>query len=89
MGFLMAKSSDVSVRAATADTEHIQYRAPMKFGGRVVSDVVLLNVTVDVETRDGRRGRGFGSMSMGNCWAWPSRQVPAEKTLAAMIDFGR
>ena len=69
-------------------TEQIEYRTPIKFGGRVVTDVVLLNVDVEVETRDGRRGRGFGSMPMGNVWAWPSKQVSAEQTLAAMIALG-
>jgi L-alanine-DL-glutamate epimerase-like enolase superfamily enzyme len=61
----------------------------MKFGGRVVTDVVLLHVTADVETRDGRRGRGFGSMPMGNVWGWPSPNVPADQTLRAMTALGR
>ena len=61
----------------------------MKFGGRVVTDAVLLDVEAEVETRGGRRGRGRGSMPMGNVWAWPSRQVPAEKTLTAMIELGQ
>lgn len=85
----MPKSTDIFLRTVTADTDYIKYRAPAKFGGRVVNDVVLLNVTVEAETRDGRRGRGFGSMPMGNIWAWPSRQVPTDKTLAAMIELGR
>ena len=71
----MSKPTDISLREVTSGTEHIDFRVPIKFGGRVVTDVVLLNVTVEVETRDGRRGRGFGSMPMGNVWAWPSQQV--------------
>ena len=51
--------------------------------------MVLLNVVVEVETRDGRREHGFGSMPMGNVWAWPSSQVSADHTLAAMIAMGR
>ena len=54
-----------------------------------MTDLVLLNVTVEVETRDGRRGRGLGSMPMGNVWAWPSRLVSGDQTLAAMIDLGQ
>jgi L-alanine-DL-glutamate epimerase-like enolase superfamily enzyme len=61
----------------------------MKFGGRVVTSVVLLNVTVDVETQDGCRGQGFGSMPMGNVWAWPSSAVSGTATLEAMIALGR
>ena len=42
----------------------------------------------DVETRDGRRGHGFGSMPMGNAWAWPSQRSRGEQTLAAMVALG-
>jgi L-alanine-DL-glutamate epimerase-like enolase superfamily enzyme len=84
----MSRPTDISLCEVTTGTDYIKYRAAIKFGGRVVTDVVLLNVIVEVETRDGRRGRGSGSMPMGNIWAWPS-QLPAEKTLAAMIELGR
>ena len=84
----MSKSTDITLCEATSNTDSIRLRTPLKFGGRTMNDIVLLDVTVEVETRDGRRGRGLGSMPMGNVWAWPSRQVPAEKTLTAMIDLG-
>lgn len=61
----------------------------MKFGGRIVTDVVLLHVIVTVETRDGRIGTGRGSMTMGNVWAWPSSAVSTDKTLEAMIRMGK
>ena len=48
----------------------------------------LLNVTVEVETRDGRRGSGFGSMPMANVWAWPSHRVSGDEAERAMIDLG-
>ena len=83
------KPTDIRLVEVTSETEKFDYRSPMKFGGRVVRDVVLLHVTVQVETRNGRRGQGFGSMTMGNVWAWPSGKVPAEKTLSAMVDLGR
>lgn len=83
----MSKSTDIFLRSVTAETERIAYRAPIKFGGRVVTDAVLVHVTADVETRDGRRGRGHGSMPMGNIWAWPTRETAPEATLAAMLDL--
>ena len=46
-------------------------------------------MTIDVETRDGRRGTGFGSMPMANAWAWPSNRVSGEQALAAMLEFGQ
>ncbi len=85
----MPKTTDIRLKSAVASTQYLKYRAPVKFGGRVVSDVVLLDVVVDVETRDGRRGRGFGSMPIGNIWAWPSKAVSAEQTLAAMVELSK
>ncbi len=52
------KPTDIRVLDVRCRTETIKFRAPLKFGGRVVTDCVLLNVTADVETRDGRRGAG-------------------------------
>src|ERR1700681_82082 len=85
----MPKPTDIRLCEATASTQYYKYRAPAKFGGRTVTDVVLLDVVVEVETRDGRRGRGAGSMPMGNIWAWPSQKVSADQTLAAMIALGQ
>lgn len=85
----MPKSTDIQIKHISSSTEQIEYRAPMKFGGRVVTDVTLLHVTVDVETQDGRAGQGFGSMPMGNVWAWPSQDIGNESTLQAMLDFGQ
>jgi L-alanine-DL-glutamate epimerase-like enolase superfamily enzyme len=85
----LPKATDIFLREMDVATERIAYRAPMKFGGRVVTDAVLLNVTVVVETRDGLAGRGHGSMPLGNAWAWPSRTVAPEQTLAAMQSFGQ
>lgn len=85
----MSKATDVRLVAVSSETEQFNYRTPIKFGGRVVDDVVLLHVTVEVETRDGRRGRGFGSMPVGNIWAWPSSTTSADQSLQAMTDLGQ
>jgi L-alanine-DL-glutamate epimerase-like enolase superfamily enzyme len=84
----MPRPTDMRIVEARTNRQRIDYRAPMKFGGRVVTDVVLLNVEVDVETGDGRRATGGGSMPMGNAWGWPTQTVPGEQTLAAMIELG-
>jgi L-alanine-DL-glutamate epimerase-like enolase superfamily enzyme len=85
----MPKPTDIRLCEVTASTQYLKYRAPAKFGGRTVMDVVLLDVVAEVESRDGRRGRGAGSMPMGNIWAWPSQRVSADQTLAAMIALGQ
>lgn len=84
----MPKSTDIRLLDVRSETETINFRAPLKFGGRVVTDCVLLNVTAEVETRDGRRGQGQGSMPMSNAWAWPSPGLSGNQTLSAMVDFG-
>jgi len=83
----MSKPTDIRIKDVHTETERIGYRSPIKFGGRVVTDAVLLNVTIDVETRSGKRGRGFGSMPMGNVWAWPSGAVTPAQSEQAMLDF--
>jgi len=81
--------TDISIKQVRTDTQFIDYRTPIKFGGRVVNDVVLFNVSVDVETSDGKTGSGFGSMPVGNVWAWPSQLVDTEQSHAAMIELSR
>lgn len=83
----MSKPTDIRLRQVSWSQERIEYRTPIKFGGRVVTDATLFNVTVDVETADGRRGQGYGSMPMGNVWGWPSAILTGEETLAAMLEF--
>lgn len=85
----MPKATDIRLVRVTSETEQFNYRTPIKFGGRVVNDVVLLNVTAEVETRDGRRGTGFGSMPMGNVWAWPSATTTVDQSLQAMTALGQ
>jgi len=85
----MSKATDIRLLEVRAHTERFAYRTPIKFGGRVVNDAVILNVTVDVETRDGRRGQGFGSMPMGNVWAWPTDAISVDSTLRAMTELGQ
>jgi L-alanine-DL-glutamate epimerase-like enolase superfamily enzyme len=54
------------------------------FGGSLVDRVTLLNVDCTVRTPDGQRAKGFGSMPMGNIWAFPSRTLSYDQTLNAM-----
>ena len=84
----MSKSTDIRILKASSRTEHFDYRTPIKFGGRAVADAVLFHVTVEVETKDGRRAEGFGSMPVGNVWGWPSQKVDMDSALQAMVQFG-
>jgi L-alanine-DL-glutamate epimerase-like enolase superfamily enzyme len=85
----MSLPTDIRILSASYSQQLQQYRTPIKFGGRVVEDAVLLNVEIEVETRDGRRGVGLGSMPMGNAWAWPSQSATGAQTLDAMLRLGK
>jgi len=78
------KSTDILIREIHLAYEDYPYRTPYEFGGRSVDRVTLLNVHCTVETVNGRVAEGFGSMTMGNEWAFPSKTLPYETTLDAM-----
>lgn len=64
--------------------QDFSYRAPYKFGGVAVDRVTLLNVECVVSLPNGRAAKGFGSMTMGNIWSFPSRVLAYDQTLGAM-----
>jgi L-alanine-DL-glutamate epimerase-like enolase superfamily enzyme len=83
----MSKRSDFNLKQVTTSQDRIQYRTPMKFGGRVVTDALVFNVHAEIETRAGHRATGLGSMPLGNVWGWPSATLSGEQTLSAMNDL--
>lgn len=64
--------------------QDFRYRAPYKFGGFAVDRVTLLNVECVVSLPNGRSAKGFGSMTMGNIWSFPSHIMTYDQTLRAM-----
>ena len=81
------KSTDIRVVEAVVTFEDCPFRTPLKFGGRVMSNSRLMNVQVTVESRGGKHAVGFGSMPVGNIWAWPSPAVSPEQGEQAMLGF--
>ena len=76
--------SAIRVEEVRHSYQDFRYRTPYKFGGVAVDRVTLLNVECRVILPDGRSARGFGSMTMGNVWSFPSRALTYDQTLAAM-----
>ncbi len=74
----------VSIKDIEFRFEEYAYRAPMKFRATVVDSVTLLNVTAWVENERGEVAKGFGSMPLGNVWAFPSAALSAGQTLECM-----
>jgi L-alanine-DL-glutamate epimerase-like enolase superfamily enzyme len=79
-----AHPSAIRVHEVTHSYQDFHYRAPYKFGGVAVDRVTLLNVECVVSLPNGRWAKGFGSMTMGNVWSFPSRLMTYDQTLAAM-----
>ncbi len=81
------KPTDVTVKEVKVSFEPVQYRTPLKFGGRVVSSSYLINADVTVEARNGKHATGHGSMPVGNVWAWPSATLEPPQTESLMKAF--
>ena len=80
----VARTTDIQLQNITHGYADYAYRTPYMFGGRSVDRVTLLNVRCQVRTPDGRSTSGFGSMTMGNQWAFPSKVLTYDDTLGAM-----
>jgi L-alanine-DL-glutamate epimerase-like enolase superfamily enzyme len=79
---IASRPTDIRLVEVNHQLEDYRYRTPYQFGGRSVDRVTLLNVNCRVRTGDGREAWGFGSMTLGNAWAFPA--VPHDASLGAM-----
>jgi L-alanine-DL-glutamate epimerase-like enolase superfamily enzyme len=84
IGSAAGKATDIRLEEVTFGYEDYLYRTPIKFGGIPLDRVTLLNVNCVVRSSAGRAAKGFGSMPLGNIWAFPSRVMGYETTLGAM-----
>ena len=78
------KATDIRIEEISYQFEEHKYRAPYKFGGVPVDRATIINVTCTVRTGNGKTAKGFGSMPLGNVWAFPSRTLAYDTTLGAM-----
>jgi L-alanine-DL-glutamate epimerase-like enolase superfamily enzyme len=79
-----ARDSEIAVAEIRHSFENYLFRTPLKFGGAIMDKATLLNVDCVVRTRAGRTAKGFGSMPLGNVWAYPSKAMGPEQTLTVM-----
>jgi L-alanine-DL-glutamate epimerase-like enolase superfamily enzyme len=80
----MSRPTDVAVMSAEFSVEPLPYRAPLKFGGRIVSSGEIMNVAMKVTLPSGKEAVGFGSMPLGNVWSWPTDRTPTDVTADAI-----
>lgn len=76
-GVIPSRATSIRTVDVQHEFEDFLYRAPYQFGGRSVDRVTLLNVNCRVRTGDGREAWGFGSMTLGNAWAFPAASQDA------------
>jgi len=81
---MIRRPTDIRIEEVSYQFEDFLYRAPYQFGGRTVDRVTIVNVNCVVRTVGGRVAKGFGSMTLGNMWAFPSRVMSYDITLGAM-----
>lgn len=74
----------IRVTGVAFSTRDYPYRAPIKFGGVAVDRATILTAEVAVVGDDGRAARGTSAMPLGNVWAYPSKVMTYDETLAAM-----
>jgi L-alanine-DL-glutamate epimerase-like enolase superfamily enzyme len=71
-----SRPTDIRIVSVDHQFEEFRYRAPYQFGGRSVDRVTILNVNCRVRTHGGgeagKDAWGFGSMTLGNAWAFPA-----------------
>ena len=72
-----SRPTDMRIVEVEHGYEEFRYRAPYQFGGRTVDRVTILNVNCRVRTGDGKESWGFGSMTLGNAWAFPAASQDA------------
>lgn len=78
------RASDVGVLEVDHDFEDFRLRMPYQFGGRTITHLTLLKVSVLVRNGRGLQARGASSMPLGNAWAFPSSRVTHDQSLRAM-----
>lgn len=79
-----SKTRVVRVEEVNVSYQDYLYRTPIKFGGTPVDRVTLLNVDCVISRKRGKSAKGFGSMPIGNIWAYPSKEMGYDGTLSAM-----
>ncbi len=83
----MSHKNDIRIIDASIEFETVPYRTPLKFGGQVVENALIANVQVEVADHQGKEETGYGSMPLGNAWAWPSKKLTGDQTLSLMQKF--
>jgi L-alanine-DL-glutamate epimerase-like enolase superfamily enzyme len=81
---LVARETDITVRAVEFEFEDVPLRAPLKFGTGVITDLTYARATVRVENGRGKVASGRGSILLSDLWAYPTEEMSHAERDAAM-----
>lgn len=76
--------SDIRVIEIETHFTKERARTPLKFGGVVMAEALLLRCRAKVENRRGDVAEGWGGIFLADFWAWPSSVVEHETREEAM-----
>ena len=79
------RSVDICIESVQFSTTEHHYRAPIKFAGVAVDRATILTVNIGVRSPSGKVVNGWGSMPLGNVWAFPSSVLTYQETLNALL----
>ncbi|TWU10363.1 hypothetical protein Pla52o_56450 [Novipirellula galeiformis] len=82
----MKNATDLQRLGLNVRSSRYDLRSPIKFGGRVVSDMTVVSVDCDAETVSSR-ALGLGSMTMGVTWAWPDPSIAEPVKLEILVEL--
>ncbi len=79
------RDSDIRILEIEPYISYEEARTPLKFGAVVVERTPYLHVRAKVENRRGQVAEGWGAILVMDFWAFPSKVVPHEACLEAML----
>jgi hypothetical protein len=79
------RDSDIRILELEPHYSHEVARTPLKFGAVVVERTPYVHVRARVENRRGQVAEGWGAILVMDFWAFPSKVVPHEVRLQAMV----
>lgn len=83
------RPTDIRARDASVVFREVRLAQPFVISGRPIDVFTVAEVTLEVETRDGRRAHGHGQSVLSVPWAWPHGPAPVTERDRVLRDLVR
>ncbi len=80
----MALATDIRVIEANTEHRSFRFRTPLELSTGKITEISQVRAAVRVADRGGRSAAGYGTIFLGDLWAWPSGRVHSPQRVAAM-----